>query len=746
MALRQYNKAGTQFFDDQTGKVYDLEDDGRYQDYGITIQPGGSYYDGTTVRQWGGPATATTAQNLPAAGTTAATAAPVGAPSAAMAYPAATDDSSDGINWSETGAYDFLQNPALAGAGGDFNTQFLLNQIQTNGPPAGVTPLSNNIPSFQDWLQTPQGQAMSTSDDGAGAAYIKQFYSQPEANPDFLETWGVPIMSAIGGGIGLAHAGAMGAASGAGSFGADAASQQAISDAVSAASPGASYPAAPVDFVQNTYAGTAQNLPAAGTTAATAAPAGAPSAATATGLIDRTIAALPKALASGAVSAGLGGLLSQVDDPATRSVIGSATNSLVNQVNPAGYLADAMGANSGAYNAMQQTATLPQLPGAPSGAMEGVAPDMTGAGGERLPTNPSFEILPGINISQLTPQEQADYFQGNGQLSQQTMERFGYGGYGGSTNGGTAYNFFDPGAAAQVGATPGNPYVDQNQQFTMPWQTPDGGSITQNTLGDQQEIDGSAQTIYDQNANAGVPGYDIDLTSGVASGGAPGSSLATSSLSNTNTFNPTNNVNVNVPDFGASIGNSLSGLLSGFNANSLAQAGILAAASKYAADQQRGALEGVSGRQDALAREMLSYGAPARARLEAAQQPGFSMFNLPGYGDAADRAAEIASRKWSTQGNPYGNPTLQAGIYRDVLNERVMPDYFNYLNLQGNQGGLGGAMGAASSAFSGGNQASLLAAQTNPFAGYGAAIRTAFDNPLGTQNNPYRITVGGLPT
>lgn len=43
--------------------------------------------------------------------------------------------------------------------------------------------------------------------------------------------------------------------------------------------------------------------------------------------------------------------------------------------------------------------------------------------------------------------------------------------------------------------------------------------------GASQLIDGSAQSIYDVAANAGIPGYDTSLTSGVAAGGAAGSAL-----------------------------------------------------------------------------------------------------------------------------------------------------------------------------------------------------------------------------
>lgn len=208
------------------------------------------------------------------------------------------------------------------------------------------------------------------------------------------------------------------------------------------------------------------------------------------------------------------------------------------------------------------------------------------------------------------------------------------------------------------------------------------------------------------------------------------------------TYNPSNTNTINIQN--TTDTSWIDKLLGGFNTSKVAEAGILAAASKYAADQQRAALEGVAGQQTGLAREFMGLGAPARARLEAAYDPNFSMFNVPGYADAVNRTADIASRKWSTQDNPYGNPALQAGIYRDVLSERTVPDYFTYLGLQGSQGGLGGAMGGASTLFNQAGNASMAAAQQSPWPGYASAIRTAFDKPVDWGSLP-QITIGGMP-
>ena len=146
-----------------------------------------------------------------------------------------------------------------------------------------------------------------------------------------------------------------------------------------------------------------------------------------------------------------------------------------------------------------------------------------------------------------------------------------------------------------------------------------------------------------------------------------------------------------------------------------------------------------------VAAQYAAYGAPARARLEAAQQPGFSMSSLPGYADALDRAADVSTRKWSATGNPAGNPTLQANIYRDVINERAVPDYFNYLGLQGQHAGLGlntsGGASLASAQNSGGAYEAL-----------GAGIRTAFPQTtpyddyikMLTEQAKYKNTVGGV--
>lgn len=54
-----------------------------------------------------------------------------------------------------------------------------------------------------------------------------------------------------------------------------------------------------------------------------------------------------------------------------------------------------------------------------------------------------------------------------------------------------------------------------------------GTGVTGAVTGSMQAVDGIAQSLYDTAAASGTAGYDAALTSGVAAGGAPGSSLST---------------------------------------------------------------------------------------------------------------------------------------------------------------------------------------------------------------------------
>lgn len=79
-----------------------------------------------------------------------------------------------------------------------------------------------------------------------------------------------------------------------------------------------------------------------------------------------------------------------------------------------------------------------------------------------------------------------------------------------------------------AGGATGSSLAEIAQVFTPPPElpAPPVASAPGPDVAAQQAIDASAQTIYDAAAAAGVPGYDAALTSGVAAGGAAGSSLA----------------------------------------------------------------------------------------------------------------------------------------------------------------------------------------------------------------------------
>ena len=101
---------------------------------------------------------------------------------------------------------------------------------------------------------------------------------------------------------------------------------------------------------------------------------------------------------------------------------------------------------------------------------------------------------------------------------------------------------------------------------------------------------------------------------------------------------------------------------------------------------QTGALEANRGTED----RYFGIGAPARARLEASYQPGFSMGNEPGYKDAIDQVMNSYLRKASVGGNPFENPGVSMEANKYVTAGTALPQLNTYRsqNLAGGNVGL----------------------------------------------------------
>ena len=96
-----------------------------------------------------------------------------------------------------------------------------------------------------------------------------------------------------------------------------------------------------------------------------------------------------------------------------------------------------------------------------------------------------------------------------------------------------------------------------------------------------------------------------------------------------------------------------------------------------------------------LANKYSEYGAPSRARYEAAMSPGFDITSIPGYQGALDSTSESLLRKLSaTGGNPYGNPGGLIEANKAIVNGTAMPAYNEYARLNANTG-FGSSMNAA---------------------------------------------------
>lgn len=143
-----------------------------------------------------------------------------------------------------------------------------------------------------------------------------------------------------------------------------------------------------------------------------------------------------------------------------------------------------------------------------------------------------------------------------------------------------------------------------------------------------------------------------------------------------------------------------------------------------------------------VAQQNLALGASSRGKLEASYQPGFNLMSQPGYGDAFNRAADIATRQWGAKGNPAGNPTIQAGILNDVWSQNYLPALSSYRGQLGQFGGLG--LNTSGAAQLGGAQ--TAGGGLNAI-GYGLGTVMSGNNPMDDYikalTEHYKLNIGG---
>ena len=242
------------------------------------------------------------------------------------------------------------------------------------------------------------------------------------------------------------------------------------------------------------------------------------------------------------------------------------------------------------------------------------------------------------------------------------------------------------------------------------------GAVTGNAgLGGLEALGatGGAGTLSAAQGLGGAPVADLTA---LPSGGLPASTVGTTGAA-------TGGLGSLVPSGGSTFGIP----------NNLLLGGLQAGLGYLGSSQQADAYKDVAAQQGA-------YGAPYRALLEQSYQPGFDLWSQPGYADAANRAADIATRQLAARaGNPAGNPTAQAGIYRDVLNETFLPTMANYRGQLGQFSGLGLNQS--------GNASMASAQQTgNMWNGIGYGLNTIL-NPQSSDEDilkKYGLLIGGV--
>lgn len=226
-------------------------------------------------------------------------------------------------------------------------------------------------------------------------------------------------------------------------------------------------------------------------------------------------------------------------------------------------------------------------------------------------------------------------------------------------------------------------------------------------LGAQQAVDGSMQTIYDQYAAAGLPGYNPSLASTSGTGGlsAVGGTLG-------------------------SLGNILGG--NGGLTDWLKVGGSVlnTGLGMYSANQQAGAYED-------MFNKYFGAGAPFRGLLQQSYQPGFDISKEPGFQNAMDtaldtymRAASAGRASGVSRGNPYDSPGAMMESQKYLLGNLALPYLQNYRSGLTNAGQLGFSQSVPFGA-------GQIQAQGNMWEDLGYGIRDL------TGNNPnYGIQLG----
>ena len=155
------------------------------------------------------------------------------------------------------------------------------------------------------------------------------------------------------------------------------------------------------------------------------------------------------------------------------------------------------------------------------------------------------------------------------------------------------------------------------------------------------------------------------------------------------------------------------------------------------AGQQADALENVYNQQSAI-------GAPYRNTLAASYQPGFNLWDQPGYAGAFNQSADAAARAVSAKsGNPYGSPGAMAEIQGSLMNNAFLPALANYRGQLGQFGNLG---------LNTSGQAALMGAQQagSQLDAVGYGVGTALNpqpdwSKLFGGNQGMNLNIGGMP-
>lgn len=94
-----------------------------------------------------------------------------------------------------------------------------------------------------------------------------------------------------------------------------------------------------------------------------------------------------------------------------------------------------------------------------------------------------------------------------------------------------------------------------------------------------------------------------------------------------------------------------------------------------------------AGQLNSLAQQYQGYGAPSRARYEAAMTPGFDPTTIPGYSGALDTTSKSVLAKLSASGgNPYGNPGGLIDANKQIVAGTALPAIQSYIGSNANVG------------------------------------------------------------